>query len=461
MITLKNNKIITYIFAVIATMLIVVTQVNAAENKVITLSINNPTITVDDTDIQIENGASPIVVSNRTLLPVRTIIENMGGSVVWDNGSKTAILHYQNNEIKITINNTTAYVNGEEKTLDVIPIVMNEQIMLPIRFIAENFGFSVDWEKQTQTVTITGAAAIAMIGSDNTQATTLKNVPMLKLNNGISIPQLGIGTFSLDADQAYTSVLSALQNGYRHIDTAHAYGNERSVGRAIKDSGVPREEIWVTSKIWSSEYGEKATIQGIDDMLDRLGLEYIDLVYLHQPVGDVKGAWKALEQCVKDGKIRALGLSNFDANENLFDDMIASAEIKPVIMQLECHPQAQREMWQQKLKQNNMVFESWFPLGGRTEGGMSLRERPEIVKIAQAHNKSAVQVIIRWHIQEGFSVVPGSSNPEHIAENIDVFDFELTDDEMEIIRNLNTEQRFFNMTFEELEQFIASTPVED
>ena len=461
MITLKNNKIITYIFAVIATMLIVVTQVNAAENKVITLSINNPTITVDDTDIQIENGVSPIVVSNRTLLPVRTIIENMGGSVVWDNGSKTATLHYQNNEIKITINNTTAYVNGEEKTLDVIPIVMNEQIMLPIRFIAENFGFSVDWEKQTQTVTITGAAAIAMIGSDNTQATTLKNVPMLKLNNGISIPQLGIGTFSLDADQAYTSVLSALQNGYRHIDTAHAYGNERSVGRAIKDSGVPREEIWVTSKIWPSEYGEKATIQGIDDMLDRLGLEYIDLVYLHQPVGDVKGAWKALEQCVKDGKIRALGLSNFDANEALFDDMIASAEIKPVIMQLECHPQAQREMWQQKLKQNNMVFESWFPLGGRTEGGMSLREHPEIVKIAQAHNKSAVQVIIRWHIQEGFSVVPGSSNPEHIAENIDVFDFELTDDEMEIIRNLNTEQRFFNMTFEELEQFIASTPVED
>lgn len=461
MITLKNNKIITYIFAVIATMLIVVTQVNAAENKVITLSINNPTITVDGTDIQIENGASPIVVSNRTLLPVRTIIENMGGSVVWDNGSKTAILHYQNNEIKITINNTTAYVNGEEKTLDVIPIVMNEQIMLPIRFIAENFGFSVDWEKQTQTVTITGAAAIAMIGSDNTQATILKNVPMLKLNNGISIPQLGIGTFSLDADQAYTSVLSALQNGYRHIDTAHAYGNERSVGRAIKDSGVPHEEIWVTSKIWPSEYGEKATIQGIDDMLDRLGLEYIDLVYLHQPVGDVKGAWKALEQCVKDGKIRALGLSNFDANEALFDDMIASAEIKPVIMQLECHPQAQREMWQQKLKQNNMVFESWFPLGGRTEGGMSLREHPEIVKIAQAHNKSAVQVIIRWHIQEGFSVVPGSSNPEHIAENIDVFDFELTDDEMEIIRNLNTEQRFFNMTFEELEQFIASTPVED
>lgn len=461
MITLKNNKIITYIFAVIATMLIVVTQVNAAENKVITLSINNPTITVDDTDIQIENGVSPIVVSNRTLLPVRTIIENMGGSVVWDNGSKTATLHYQNNEIKITINNTTAYVNGEEKTLDVIPIVMNEQIMLPIRFIAENFGFSVDWEKQTQTVTITGVAAIAMIGSDNTQATTLKNVPMLKLNNGISIPQLGIGTFSLDADQAYTSVLSALQNGYRHIDTAHAYGNERSVDRAIKDSGVPREEIWVTSKIWPSEYGEKATIQGIDDMLDRLGLEYIDLVYLHQPVGDVKGAWKALEQCVKDGKIRALGLSNFDANEALFDDMIASAEIKPVIMQLECHPQAQREMWQQKLKQNNMVFESWFPLGGRTEGGMSLREHPEIVKIAQAHNKSAVQVIIRWHIQEGFSVVPGSSNPEHIAENIDVFDFELTDDEMEIIRNLNTEQRFFNMTFEELEQFIASTPVED
>lgn len=461
MITLKNKKIITYIFSVIITVLIAVTQVHAAENKVITLSINNPAITVDDTEIQIENGASPIVVSNRTLLPVRTIIETMGGSVVWDDSSKTAILHYQNNEIKITINNTTAYVNGEEKALDVTPIVVNEQIMLPIRFIAENFGFSVDWEKQTQTITITGTTAIAMIGSDTAQTTTLKNVPMLKLNNGISIPQLGIGTFSLDAEQAYTSVLSALQNGYRHIDTAHAYRNERSVGRAIKDSGVPREEIWLTSKVWTSEYGEQVTVEAIDKMLDRLDVEYIDLVYLHQPVGDVKGAWKALEQCVKDGKIRALGLSNFDANEALFDDMLASAEIKPVIMQLECHPQAQRKMWQEKLKQNNMVFESWFPLGGRTEGGASLREHPEIIKIAQAHHKSAVQVIIRWHIQEEFAVVPGSSNPEHIAENIDVFDFELTDEEMETIRNLNTEQRFFNMTWEELEQFITNTPVED
>lgn len=455
----KGKKSIFAVFAIIFALLFS-TQV-FAEQKTITLSINNPIMTVDGTQTAIENGTSPIVLHNRTILPVRMIIETMGGTVLWDDATKTATLQYKQNEISMTVDSTTAYVNGEAKTLDVAPTIIKEQIMLPIRFIAENFGFTVDWEKQTQTVSIIGATAITMIGSDNTQTTTLKNVPMLKLSNGISIPQLGIGTFSLDAEQAYTSVLSALQNGYRHIDTAHAYGNERSVGRAMKDSGVPREEIWLTSKVWTSEYGEQTTIEAIDKMLDRLGVEYIDLVYLHQPIGDVKGAWKALEQCVKDGKIRALGLSNFDANEALFDDMIASAEIKPVIMQLECHPQAQRKMWQEKLKQNNMVFESWFPLGGRTEGGASLREHPEIIKIAQAHHKSAVQIIIRWHIQEGFAVVPGSSNPEHIAENIDVFDFELTEEEMEIIRNLNKEQRFFNMTWEELEQFITNTPIED
>ncbi len=356
-------------------------------------------------------------------------------------------------------------VNGEVKPIDAegtTPATSNGRTMLPLRAVAEALGLDVEWDAASQTIILTGGAAaneIKKIGSSPAQTTTEKNVAMLKLNNGLSIPQVGIGTFSLTEEQAYTSVLAALQNGYRHIDTAHAYGNEVGVGRAIKDSGVAREEIWVTSKVWPSEYGEDLTVEAIDQMLDRLGLEYLDLVYLHQPIGDVQGAWQALEQCVKEGKIRALGLSNFDADEELFDKMLAEAEIKPVAMQIECHPLAQRRAWQEKLAANDIQFESWYPLGGRTPGGESLRENPEIIKIAEAHGKSPVQVIIRWHIQEGFSVVPGSSNPAHIAENIDVYDFELTDAEMEAIRNLDKEQRFFTMTGEAVEDFISGWQV--
>ena len=359
----------------------------------------------------------------------------------------------------MTVNGVTRPIDAEGTT----PITTNGRTMLPLRAVAEALGREVEWDGATQTITLTGAAAneVKMVGSDPAQITTEKNVPLLKLNNGLAIPQVGIGTFSLTDEQAYTSVLAALQNGYRHIDTAHAYGNEQAVGRAIKDSGVPREEIWVTSKIWPSEYGEELTVEAIDKMLDRLGLEYLDLVYLHQPVGDVHGAWRALEQCVKEGKIRTLGLSNFDASEELFDEMLAQAEIKPAIMQLECHPLAQRRAWQEKLADSDIQFESWFPLGGRTPDGESLRENPEIARIAEAHGKSPVQVIIRWHIQEGFSVVPGSSNPAHIAENINVYDFELTEAEMATMRNLDREQRFFNMTFEQVQEFIAGTPLSD
>ena len=354
-----------------------------------------------------------------------------------------------NTVITMQLGSPNMTVNGATRPIDAegtAPTTTNGRTMLPLRAVAEALGLEVEWDAATQTITLTGGAAVATedvkrIGSDPAQITTEKNVPLLKLNNGLAIPQVGIGTFSLSDEQAYTSVLAALQNGYRHIDTAHAYGNEQAVGRAIKDSGVPREEIWVTSKVWPSEYGEELTVEAIDKMLDRLELEYLDLVYLHQPVGDVQGAWRALEQCVKEGKIRTLGLSNFDVSEELFDEMLAQAEIKPAIMQLECHPLAQRRAWQEKLVDSDIQFESWYPLGGRTPDGESLRENPEIVRIAEAHGKSPVQVIIRWHIQEGFSVLPGSSNPAHIAENIDVYDFALTD--------------------EQLQDFIAGTPIAD
>lgn len=287
-------------------------------------------------------------------------------------------------------------------------------------------------------------------GTFMTFATDDSKVPYLTLNNGVEMPQFGLGTFALDDNtgEAYNSVLTALNDGYRHIDTAHAYGNERSVGKAIKASGVPREEIWVTSKLWPNEFGEGTTREAFERMLNRLQLDYIDLVFLHQPVGDVYGAWKDLTELQKEGKVRALGISNFDKDEELFDEFLNTVEVKPQVMQLEAHPYAARLYWSEKLKQHNIAQEDWYPLGGRQSQGLLLRD--EVINdIAKAHNKSAAQVILRWHIQNGNIVIPGSSNPNHIKENIEIFDFELTPSEMSRINSLNKEERIFNPPFEE------------
>ena len=271
----------------------------------------------------------------------------------------------------------------------------------------------------------------------------------LSLNNGVKMPQFGLGLYMIpEGDVAYNSVMSALENGYRHFDCAHAYQNERSLGRAIKDSGVERDSLWITSKLWPNEYGEGKTLKAIDRMLGRLGLDYIDLVYFHQPIGDFVGGWKEMEQALEMGKVRAIGISNFDTNDSLFDQLLASAKVKPQIMQIECHPYAQRKHWQERCAAEGIQIECWFPLGGRDSKGEILRDKT-INEIAKAHGKTAAQVIIRWHIQEGFSVIPGSSNPAHIKENIDVFDFTLTDDEMQRIRALDKEARYFNMPYEQ------------
>ena len=271
----------------------------------------------------------------------------------------------------------------------------------------------------------------------------------LTLNNGVKMPQFGLGLYMIpEGDVAYNSVMSALENGYRHFDCAHAYQNERSLGRAIKDCGVERDSLWITSKLWPNEYGEGKTLKAIDRMLGRLGLDYIDLVYFHQPVGDFVGGWKEMEQALAMGKVRAIGISNFDISDTLFDQLLASAKVKPQIMQIECHPYAQRKHWQERCAQEGIQIECWFPLGGRDSKGEILRDKT-INEIAKAHGKSAAQVIIRWHIQEGFSVIPGSSNPAHIKENIDVFDFSLSNVEMQRIRALDKEARYFNMPYEQ------------
>lgn len=283
---------------------------------------------------------------------------------------------------------------------------------------------------------------------------TAANVPMVQLNNGILMPQFGLGTFLQPSDEVCEqSCLTALKAGYRHIDTAHAYNDEAGVGRAVKESGIPREEIWVTSKLWPNEYGEGKTAQAIDAMLERMQLDYIDLLYVHQPVGDFVGAWKDMEKAVAAGKVRALGISNFDANDEVFNRIMEAATIKPAVLQMECHPYAQRLAVREKAKAHNIQVECWFPLGGAMSNGALLKD-PTIMEIAKAHGKTAAQVILRWHIQEGFSVIPGASNPDYIKENIDIFDFTLTDDEMAEMRGLNKERRFFNMSFSDVERMV-------
>ena len=287
------------------------------------------------------------------------------------------------------------------------------------------------------------------------------NQTYLTLNNGVQMPQFGLGVYSIPAGEVtYNSVLTALKAGYRHIDTAHAYQNERSVGQAIKDSGISRDSIWVTSKLWPNEYGEGKTLEAIDRMLKRLDVDYIDLVYFHQPVGDYIGGWKEMEKALESGKVRSIGISNFDVNDSIFNSLVETARIKPQIMQIECHPYAQRKYWREMAAKHNMKIEAWFPLGGRDSRGEIMRDKT-INEIAKAHGKTAVQVIIRWHIQEGTSVIPGSSNPNHIRENINVFDFALTDAEMQQIHSLDKEKRYFNMSYEDQKRWFGGYELND
>ncbi len=289
------------------------------------------------------------------------------------------------------------------------------------------------------------------------EKTTTANVPLVVLNNGVEMPRFGLGTFMQGSNETCKqSCLTALKAGYRHIDTAHAYYDEEGVGQAIRESGIPREEIWVTSKLWPTEYGEGKTLKAIDEMLERMQLDYIDLLYVHQPIGDYVGAWKDMEKAVKAGKVRALGISNFDYNDEMWQRIMDSATIKPAVLQIECHPYAQRLAMRKKAAEQGIQVECWFPLGGAMSRGALLKD-PVIKSIAQAHGKTPAQVILRWHIQEGFSVIPGATDPNYIKENIQIFDFSLTDDEMQKIRALNKEQRFFNVPLEQVEKMVWGT----
>ena len=263
------------------------------------------------------------------------------------------------------------------------------------------------------------------------------------LNNGVGMPIFGIGTFALSSEQAENSVYWALRDGYHLIDTARIYGNEDGVGRgirrAIEEGYVTREEIFVTTKMWTSDFGNGNA--AIDASLERLGLDYIDLMILHhsQPSNDVD-AYQAMERAVADGKLRCIGLSNYYEPED-FDRLVNATTTVPALLQNETHPYHQSTEMKAHIAQYGTVMESWFPLGGRGNTQVLFND-PTIAAIAGAHGKTSAQVILRWHLQAGNIAIPGSSNPDHILENISIFDFELTDDEMAQMTGLDRNDRF-------------------
>lgn len=279
----------------------------------------------------------------------------------------------------------------------------------------------------------------------------------ITLNDGNKIPQFGLGVYQVPEGEAtINSVKTALEMGVRHIDTAHAYQNERSVGRAVKESGIPRNEIWITTKLWPSEYGEGKTSDGIDKMLKRLDTDYIDLLLLHQQFGDYVGAYKDMQKAVKDGRVKSIGLSNFESER--LEEVLDIANICPSVLQVECHPYYQQNELKKRVEKYGTVIESWYPIG---HGDKNLINEPLFTKLAQKYGKTNVQIILRWHIQEGTIVFPRSTDPVHIKENFEIFDFELTQDEMNEIRKLDSGKRFFNMTLEQQEQMLGSWKPED
>ena len=258
------------------------------------------------------------------------------------------------------------------------------------------------------------------------------------LNNGYKMPMAGIGTFMISPSDAEVAVESALRNGARLIDTANAYMNESATGRGIKKSGVPREEIFLVSKLWPTVY-EKET--AVDEMLKRLDTDYVDVLFLHQPTDNWREGYRNIEKAVKEGKVRSIGLSNFSAEE--VQEAINTMEIKPQLVQVEAHPYYPQTELKKKLAETKMGLMAWSPIG---HGDKNLINEPVFTELAKKYGKSNTQIILRWHVQSGNVVFPGSKNPDHIKDNFDIFDFALTDDEMAEIAKVDKNVRYYNAT---------------
>ena len=267
------------------------------------------------------------------------------------------------------------------------------------------------------------------------------NVPTVKLNNGVEMPTLGFGVFQVpDLNEAEKAVTEAIDTCYRLIDTAAAYQNEEAVGKAIKNSSVNRDDIFVTSKLWVSDFNYERAKKGIDTSLQKLGLDYMDLYLLHQPYGDTMGAWRVLEEAQKEGKVRAIGVSNFYADQ--LQDLMLTMPVKPALNQIEVNPWYQQDAEVKFAQSQDVRVEAWAPFA---EGKHDIFKNETIAEIAAKYGKSNGQVILRWLLQRGITVIPKSVHQKRMAENIDVFDFELTDDDMKKMASLDkNESQFFD-----------------
>ena len=275
----------------------------------------------------------------------------------------------------------------------------------------------------------------------------------LTLTGDVVMPMAGIGTFLLSPDEAEASCVSALAGGCRLIDTANAYVNERAVGRAMKRSGLKREEIFLETKLWPSFYKQA---DAVEKTLERLDTSYIDLLLIHQPAGNYAAGYRLMEKAYKEGKVRAIGLSNFNMEQ--IKEILSICEVKPAILQTEVHPYFQEKELKKFLTSQGMAIQAWYPLG---HGDKALIEEPVFSKLAQKYGKSNAQIILRWHIQSGNIVIPGSKNPAHIKDNFALFDFALTEEEMSEIAALDKNTRYYTSTPEMLKKYAEMVPPVD
>ncbi len=274
-----------------------------------------------------------------------------------------------------------------------------------------------------------------------------------ELNNGVKMPMEGVGTFLMTPDEVEASALSALESGYRLIDTANAYCNEKAVGRAMKRSGLPREEIFLETKLWPAFYEQE---DAVEKTLERLGTDYIDLLLIHQPAGNYHAGYRLMEKAYKEGKVRAIGISNFTKAQ--VEELLSVCEVKPTVLQTELHPYNQEPELKKFLSENGIVPQAWYPLG---HGDKALGAEPLFSELGKKYGKTNQQIILRWHIQAGNIVIPGSKNPEHIKSNFDLFDFVLTDEEMARIAQINKNVRYYTSTPELLKQYAEMVPPVD
>ena len=272
----------------------------------------------------------------------------------------------------------------------------------------------------------------------------------VKLNNGLECPVNGIGTFMLAPADAENSVREALKMGYKLVDTANAYCNERACGRGIKDSGLKREDVFISTKLWPSEYENE---NAVDETLKRLGVDYVDLLYIHQPAGNWLAGYRQLEKAYKEGKAKSIGISNFEGK--YIEELETKWEIVPQFIQVEAHPYFTQQELRRTLDKYDIRLMAWYPLG---HGDKSLINEPVFTEIGKKYGKSSAQVILRWHTQMGFVVIPGSKNVAHIKDNLDILDFHLTDDEMAAIAGLDKGIRYYERTDAMLAQFASWRP---